>query len=229
MPPAAYTDLSLRLLPAERDAESAVTLVSRLRETFTRYLSDSERDAVAPRVEDLLVKEIQDAPTADLRITYFRSLISLATKSRGRDALKELLAGRMTIPGVPLKQRDRWNIVAALVAGKDGSGPELLAAESRHDTTDEGRKYTFVSGAGVADAASKKKYFADYLSNGAIQEDWITASLSEFNHWNQTELTDAYLKPALEALPQMKRERKIFFVTNWLASFVDNQRAPPRP
>jgi len=225
MSPTGHADLSLRMLPAEKDAESAVTLVSRLRETFTRYLSDSERDALAPRVEDLLIQEIKDAPTVDLRITYFRSLVSLATKSRGRDALKEILAGRMTIPDVPIKQRDRWNIVASLVANKDPSGPELLAAESRHDTTDEGRKYTYVSGAGVAEAESKKKYFADYLSNGAIQEDWITASLSDFNHWNQTDLTGPYLKPALEALPQMKRERKIFFVTNWLASFVDNQHS----
>ena len=44
-----------------------------------------------------------------------------------------------------------------------------------------------------------------------------------FNYWNQTALTIEYVKPALEALPQMKRERKIFFVLNWLDSFVENQ------
>jgi len=226
IPPGQYADLTLHLLPAEKNAESAVSLLGRFRETFTRYLSDADRDAIADKVETLLIQQVHDAPTTDLRITYFRSLISLATKTRGRDALKELLAGRMTIPDVPLKQRDRWNIVASLVANKDASGPELLAAESRHDTTDEERKYTFVSGAGVAESANKQKYFADYLTNGKIQEDWITASLSDFNHWNQTDLTEPYLKPALEALPQMKRERKIFFVTNWLASFVDNQHSP---
>jgi len=51
------------------------------------------------------------------------------------------ILGRMTIPGVPLKQRDRWNIIAALIASGDASGAELLAAESRRATSDDGRKY----------------------------------------------------------------------------------------
>ena len=132
----------------------------------------------------------------------------------------------MTIPGVPLKQRDRWNIIAALNAQGDSDGPELLAAESGRDKSDDGRKYTYVSGAGVPRADVKKKYFADYLANGGAQEDWITASLPYFNHWNQTQLTLPYLKPALNALSQIKRERKIFFVNNWLEGFVDNQDSP---
>ena len=56
-----------------------------------------------------------------------------------------------------------------------------------------------------------------------MKEDWVTASLPLFNYWSQEGLTSGYLQPALEALPQLKRERKIFFVTNWLASFVENQ------
>jgi aminopeptidase N len=46
-----------------------------------------------------------------------------------------------------------------------------------------------------------------------------------FNYWSQAELTSPYLKPALEALPQLKRDRKIFFVVNWLGSFVGNQHS----
>ena len=47
-----------------------------------------------------------------------------------------------------------------------------------------------------------------------------------FNHWSQTALTSAYLQPALDALPQLKRERKIFFVVNWLSSFAGSQNSP---
>jgi len=225
MTPAAYADFSIRMIPEEKNPESSATLLARLREDFTRYLSDTERAAVAGKVEDLLIGQIQTAATPDLRITYFRSLIGMSTTTRGRDALKEFLAGRMTIPEVPIKQRDRWNIIAALTGAGDPSAAELLDAESRHDTTDEGRKYAWVSAAGVASAATKTKYFADYLTSSKIQEDWITASLGGFNRWNQTELTEPYLKQALDALPQMKRERKIFFVNGWLSSFVDNQHS----
>jgi len=56
-------------------------------------------------------------------------------------------------------------------------------------------------------------------------EDWVEQSLVAFNYWNQTELTLPYLKPALDALPQIKRERKIFFVLGWLNAFIGGQQS----
>jgi aminopeptidase N len=34
------------------------------------------------------------------------------------------------------------------------------------------------------------------------------------------------LNPALHELPRLKRERKIFFVNNWLAAFLGGQTSP---
>jgi aminopeptidase N len=217
-------DLALRLLPAGKDAELAASIAGRMRIAFTDYLPDQKRAAIADRYEDTLIREITEAPTPDLRITYFRSLINVATSARARDLLKDFLAGRASIPEVPLKQRDRWNIIGALVASGDASGPELLSAESKRDTTDDGRKYAWISAAGFPNAETKKKYFADYLGS-AIKEDWVTASLPLFNYWSQTGLTSPYLEPALAALPQLKRDRKIFFIVNWLDSFIGGQHS----
>lgn len=222
--PGEYLKLGLRLLPSEKDAELAASILGRMRNTFTDYLPERERAAMAASFENLLIKEIAAAPTPDLRISCFRALIGVATTSHAQDALKDFLAGHATIPGVPLKQRDRWNIVGALIASGDRSGEELLAAESRRDHSDDGRKYAYVSGAGVRTAEAKKKYFADYLA-GSAKEDWVTASLPSFNYWSQTDLSAPYLERALEALPRLKRERKIFFVVNWLDAFVGGQHS----
>lgn len=226
MAPAEYADLALRVLPSEQDAELAVSILGRLRNTFTDYMSDSQRAAISGRFDNLLIREIAEALTPDLRITYFRGLIAVAASARARDVLKDLFTGRMAIPGVPLKQRDRWNIIGSLIATGDGSGAELLAAEAKRDTSDDGQKYAYVSGAGFARPDNKRKYFAEYLASSGVKEDWVTASLPLFNYWSQAALTSAWLQPALDALPQLKRERKIFFVTNWLASFVENQYSP---
>ena len=226
MPPLEYLELGLRLLPFENDTDLVVSIVGRMRTAFTDYLSDAQRDGIARRFERLLIRELVGAPTADLRITYFRGLIGIATTPRAYGVLHDLLAGRITIPAVPLKQRDRWNIIAALIASGDASGQELLTAESKRDSSDDGRKYAYVSGAGFARAENKKKYFTDYLTGAGVKEDWITASLPLFNYWSQAELTSSYVNPALEALPQLKRERKIFFVVNWLDSFIGNQHSP---
>ena len=50
-------------------------------------------------------------------------------------------------------------------------------------------------------------------------------SLGSFNYWNQSNLTEPYLKPALEALPEIKRDRKIFFLMRWLNAFIVNQHS----
>ena len=222
MAPKEYVDLGLRLLPAEKDAELAVSIAARMRAAFTGYLPEQKRAAIADPFENMLIREITQAPTPDLRITYFRALVGIATTPRARGVLQDFLAGRASIPEVPLKPRDRWNIIGSLIAGGDASGAELLAAESKRDNTDDGRKYAWVSAAGFRNAETKKKYFADYLGS-TVKEDWVTTSLPLFNYWSQADLTAAYLEPALAALPQIKRDRKIFFLVNWLDSFVGGQ------
>jgi aminopeptidase N len=75
------------------------------------------------------------------------------------------------------------------------------------------------------DAATKQEYFNDYLHDPSRSEDWIAQSLGPFNYWNQSELTQPYLKPALDALPQIKRDRKIFFLLGWLNAFIGGQQS----
>ena len=57
-------------------------------------------------------------------------------------------------------------------------------------------------------------------------EDWVEQSLEAFNYWNQSALTEPYVKPALDALPQIKRDRKIFFLVDWLDAFLAGQQSP---
>ena len=75
------------------------------------------------------------------------------------------------------------------------------------------------------DAATKKKYFDDYMTNRERPEDWIETSLGAFNYWNQAALTRPYLERALEALPQIKVQRKIFFLAAWLNAFIGGQQS----
>ena len=75
------------------------------------------------------------------------------------------------------------------------------------------------------DPATKNEYFDEYLHNASRPEDWIEQSLGSFNYWSQSELTFPYLRQALDALPQVKRERKIFFLLAWLNAFIGGQQS----
>jgi aminopeptidase N len=161
----------------------------------------------------------------DLRIIWFRALRGVAETAPARGQLKDLLNGKVSVPGVELRPLDRWSLVTAIMALHDPEADSVYAAEQKRDITGDGQKYAYVAAAARPTAAAKKQYFDDYLTNPARPEDWVEQSLGAFNYWNQPDLTLPYLKLALDALPQVKRQRKIFFGLAWLNAFIGGQQS----
>lgn len=226
MPPGEYLQLALKALPQEQDEDLTASLLNHATTAYQSYLSEQARAALAPQFEARCSERMQHAADLGLRITWFRAFRTVAATVPARQQLKALLAGKLTLPGIELKPLDRWRLITALLALKDDEAEALLAAEKQRDAGDEGRKQAYLAEAARADAATKQRYFRDYLQNPAVPEDWIEGSLAPFNAWNQSALTLPYLKPALEALPQVKRTRKIFFGLAWLNAFIGGQHSP---
>jgi aminopeptidase N len=225
MDPREYLNLALRLLPAEKDEQLAQSIIGRSVTALHRYVPAATRAELAPRMETLASEQMLHSPEQDMRIIWFRTLRAVAETPKARGELKDVLAGKLVIPGVELRQLDRWNMVESLVALNDADAVALLQAEEKKDPSGDGRKYAFMAQAARPEAANKKQYFDDYLHDAQRPEDWVETSLGAFNYWNQSELTLPYLRPALDALPQVKRERKIFFVLGWLNAFIGGQRS----
>jgi aminopeptidase N len=223
--PKEFVELSLRLLPGESDEELAQTLAGHLTTGLHRYVSAEVRGRIVPAAENLAAARMASAEEQDFRIIWFRALRAIAESPQGRAHLKDLLTGKLSVPGVELRPLDRWTMVTALIALGDPEADAYFTAEQKRDDTGDGLKYAYVAQAARPDASTKKKYFDEYLHDASRPEDWIEQSLGAFNYWNQSELDLPYLRPALEALPQIKRERKIFFLLGWLNAFIGGQRS----
>lgn len=167
----------------------------------------------------------RDKNVPDQRILWFRGFRSIAETPAGLAKLKALLNGQLSVPGVQLRALDRWTMVTALIALNDPDAQTIFAAERKRDPSGDGQKYAYVAEAATPTAQAKTKYFNEFLHDPARPEDWIELSLRPFNYWNQSSLTQPYLKPALDALPQIKSERKIFFLVDWLNAFIDGQQS----
>ncbi len=224
--PADYIELALRLLPDERDETITQSVLGRTQTAFNRFLSDEQQRALAPRLEPLLATQMLKAQTAGLRITYFRAFQSVAMTDAARAQLKQLLRNELTVPGMTLRPRDRFDLVTALFARADAEAPALLAALAAQERSDDARRYAYAAGAAQASADVKQKYFHAYFNERELAESWIEASAGPFNAPAQAALTLDYLAPALRALPELKRTRKIFFINNWLAAFIGGQCSP---
>jgi aminopeptidase N len=224
--PLEYLDLALRLLPLEKDEALAQNLIGHATTALHRYVNPGIRAGIVPRAEALAAERMMQSPDKDLRIIWFRALRGVAETDVARTHLKELLSGKNSVPGVELRPLDRWTMVTALIALNDPDADAVYATEQKRDNTGDGQKYAYVAAAARPAAASKKQYFDDYMANAGRPEDWVEQSLGAFNYWNQSDLTLPYLKPALDALPQVKRQRKIFFGLAWLNAFVGGQHSP---
>lgn len=221
--PRQFLDLELQLLPAETDEALAQSLIGHLTTGLHRYVSRDQREQIVPRAEKLATNHMLHSDNQDFRIIWFRGLRAFAESSQGRGELKDLLSGKLTLPGVELRPLDRWTMVTSLIAQNDPDAAAIFTAEQKRDSTGDGLKYAYVAQAARPESATKQQYFNDYLHDASRPEDWIEQSLGAFNYWNESDLTLPYLKPALEALPQIKRQRKIFFMLGWLNAFIGGQ------
>jgi aminopeptidase N len=223
--PRDYLSVVLRNLPSDPDEMLVRSLGARSTTALHRYVNPGTRSKFVPGFESLAIGKMIHAPQQDLRIMWFRTLVGVATTRVALEELKALLNGKLSIPGVQLRSRDRWNMVATLIAQGDPEANEVYESEKQRDHTGDGLKYSYAADAAKPDSRTKKWYFNDYLHNPARPEDWVSGSLGEFNEWNQAELTFPYLRPALDALPEIKQQRKIFFVLGWVDAFIGGQQS----
>jgi aminopeptidase N len=223
--PRDYLTLTHRLLPREQNEALAQSLTAHTVTALHRYVSERTRTEFAAHFESMAQDRMLHAEDQGLRIVWFRTFRAVSETEFGRDGLKQLLEGQVQVPGVQLRPLDRWSMVTALIALRDPDADSVLAGERQRDHTGDGLKYAYVAEAARPNPTTKKQYFDDYLHSADRPEDWVEQSLAAFNYWNEPDLTQPYLKPALEALPHVKRERKIFFVLAWLGAFIAGQQS----
>jgi aminopeptidase N len=223
LPPVDYLQLALQSLPTEHDEALAASILQHVTIALHRYVSPPVQAELTDSFAKLAADRMVHDENQDMRIVWFRQVATFAQDQTGRVNVKALLRGQLTVPGVQLRQQDRWRLVTALIAFGDPEANIYLAEEQRHDPSGDGKKFAYIAQAARPDASTKKFYFDDYLHNAVRPEDWIEGSLGDFNYWNQTMLTEPYLHSALSALDQIKRQRKIFFLVGWLNNFIEEQ------
>ena len=221
--PGAYASLVIRYLPREDDEQLISSSLSRLTRAATAYMHEGDRAAIEPALRSFLASGISDSSLDyGVRRAYLRAHIRTASSPAALASLDSLLDLTM-VAGDTLRDPTRWEIVTRLVEAAAPGADDRLLARMRADTTSDGRRRAFVAGAARREIDSKRSYFDRYLTDSTLNEDWVTASLDAFNAVEHQFITGAYLTRALDALPFIQENRRIFFLGAWLGSFMGGQ------
>jgi aminopeptidase N len=221
--PTAFIDWALALAPEEADDVILAGLLARLETAFRRYLSDAQRDAVAPRLERALSQAMLAEAPPSRRILLMRAYAALAWTPAGLADLHRLLEGELVLPGVTLGTRDRFRLATRLVQRGQPAGTPLLAALEKLELGGDARRYAFAARAARPGVAAKRAVYERMRADPALPESWVEEALEPFNAPEHAADTAPLLANALGALPELKRTRKIFFVERWLAAFLGGQ------
>jgi aminopeptidase N len=223
MAPARFVGLALRDLPRESDEQIVPVVLGRLGRAVSAYLRPAERDSLTPAVEAMLWDRAGDpASPYGIRKAYLDAFIELAASPAGIARLDSLLSAD-SAAGEPLRDPTRWNVVTRLFVLAAPQAENRYAAQQARDTTPDGRRRAFIAGAARRSAETKREYFSRYFADQALNEEWASGSLDTFNAIEHEALTLPYLRPALDSLPFIQANRRIFFLESWLGAFLTGQ------
>jgi aminopeptidase N len=223
--PSTFIATAMRELPHETDEQLAAGIVTRLSRATATYISSAqERDVIAAVERTFLTLASDAARPYGIRKNALDAFIGIARTPGALATVASWLDSSSTA-GLPLRQPTRWMIVTHLVERGSARAEALIAAEERRDTTSSGKRSAFVAAAAKPAAAVKGDYFRRYFADTTLNEEWVTASLRGFNSSDAATLTLPFLVPALDSLPWIQRNRRIFFLGSWLGSFIGGQRS----
>jgi len=222
--PTAYALVAMRAaVGSERDEQIVARLLSRIARSFDIRIAFESPLFLA---EPWFLQRAGDTTlTYGLRKSFLDAYITIARTPSALTQLDRWLDST-SAAGLPLRQPTRWSIVTALAQRGYKTGGSRLAAEALRDTSTGGKRRAFITGAAFPSADVKRAYFDHYFRDSTLNEDWVTASLGAFNTPGQDGLTMQFLRPALDTLPWIQKNRRIFFLGSWLNAFIGGQRTP---
>ena len=224
--PERFARLVLSELPREGDEQIVPALLGRLERTVRAYLPPKPAAALGGEAERVLWDLSRDATRPyGVRRAALDACISLTVTPAAIANLKTLLTAD-SAAGEPLRDPTRWAVVDRLLVLNDSAAGRALAVQAARDTTPDGRRRAFIAGAARPIASVKAEYFRRWFADRSLNEDWASGSLGAFNALEHQALTLPYLRAALDSLPYLQANRRIFFLGAWLGSFLGGQTSP---
>jgi aminopeptidase N len=216
--PTALLDLMMRALPREYDEQLTARVVGYTSNLWWRFLSASEREPRAAKLEALLKEGLARAKTPSQKAIWFGALRNNAVTAETLTWLRQVWSQQEMVAGLPLAETDYTTLALELAVREPSGWSEILAAQhKRIENPDRKARFEFVTPALSADASVREKWFLSLEDvNNRRHEPWVLEGLSYLHHPLRAAASQQFVAPSLALLWDIQKTGDIFFPKRWL-------------
>ena len=225
--PADVVDVLVRGLPRERDELNLQRMLAYVHQGFWKFLPESSRRALGPKLESVLRDGLAAAPTASLKSAWFSALRDTAQTPDTLEWLEKVWRRDEAVPGLVLEEPDFITLAEELAVRAVPAWPEILELQlARTANPDRKARFAFVRPALSSDAGVRDAFF-DRLRDvqNRRREPWVLEALSYLHHPLRASSSRKYIPQSLALLQEIRRTGDIFFPKRWMDATLSGHRS----
>ena len=202
-----FVDLVLAGVPRETDIGVVQGVLRQARMAIDQFAADQHRTEYLMRMSFRLLEWARSAePGSDRQLAFTRSFAGAATTNEHLEIVESLLDGTTQWPGLEIDTDLRWFLLQQLVSA-GARGVTAIDEELSRDDTATGRRQAALARASIPTAEAKDAAWQEILHNTELPNAMLEATIGGFLDRGHCRLTDPYIAPYFEMLPQVWEER----------------------
>jgi aminopeptidase N len=211
-------DTILAAVSREPDELNVQRMLTYAQQAYWKFLPAAVRDALAPRLEQVLRAGLDAARTPSLKSAWFATLRDVSRTPATLAWLERIWRQTETVPGLVLEEPDFITLALELAVREVPAWNDILAGQLERTTNpDRKARFAFVRPALSADRSVREGFFYSLKDvSNRRREPWVLEGVTYLHHPLRAADAERYIAPSLELLQEIQRTGDIFFPKRWM-------------
>ena len=211
-------DAYVESLKTEVNSQNINLTLGYLKSIYWQFLSQEERDLLAPNFEEFIWKNIQTAISLSIKSSFFDIYKKIVLTPEGVGKLYKIWNKDIEISGLNFSIND-FTEIAFELALRDLHNTEYILTKqfNRIKNTERKKRFKFIKPS-LSKSNIERDSFFENLKNEKNREKelWVKDALIYLHHPLRNTESVKYIKPSLEILEELQVTGDIFFPKQWL-------------
>ena len=222
--PREYLFKLLELIQTEENQLLIGQMLGHIQTIYWELLDESERNNVAPDLEEILWEQMIAQDESSKKKTFFNTFRNVSLSEPEVQKIYDIWRGEMEIDGLSLSETDYISMAGDLAIKMPEESEDIISTQMENITnSDRKRRFEFISPALSNDQQVRDEFFESLKKEENRQtESWVLSALGYLYHPLRVDDSEKYILPSLELLQEIQVTGDIFFPKRWLDVTLGN-------